>query len=68
MSSLKKDAVNRAMKIRHMCPVVAVTAYNDKSFHIEAERIGIKKVMHKPVNSVALKETLDAFFYPKKKA
>jgi FixJ family two-component response regulator len=67
MSSFKKDAVNRAMKIRHMCPVVAVTAYNDKSFHVEAAKIGIKKVMHKPVNSTTLKDTLDTFFYRKNK-
>ena len=63
LSSFKQDSVNRAMKIRHMCPIVAVTAFKDKSIHVEADRIGIKKVLHKPVDFVALKETLNLFYY-----
>ncbi len=51
------------MKIRHMCPIVAVTAFKDRSIHVEADRIGIKKVLHKPVDFLALKETLNLFYY-----
>jgi CheY-like chemotaxis protein len=62
LNSFKQDSVNRAIKIRFMCPIVAVTAFKDKSIHVEADRIGIKKVLHKPVDWVALKETLEAYY------
>jgi response regulator of citrate/malate metabolism len=48
-----------------MCPIVAVTAFKDKSIHVEAERIGIKKVLHKPVDFVALQETLTTYYNQK---
>jgi hypothetical protein len=51
-----------------MCPIVAVTAFKDKSIHVEADRIGIKKVLHKPVDWVALKETLAIYYYPQNDA
>jgi CheY-like chemotaxis protein len=63
LTSFKQDNVNRAVKIRNMCPIVAVTAFKDKSIHAEAERIGIKKVLHKPVDFVALQETLTTFYH-----
>ncbi len=65
LTSFKQDTVNRAMKIRNMCPIVAVTAFKDKSIHVEAERIGIKKVLHKPVDFVALQETLTTYYNQK---
>ncbi len=67
MNSFKQDTVNRALKIRQMCPIVAVTAFKDKSIHVEAERIGIKKVLHKPVDFLVLKETLATFYNSKNK-
>ena len=37
-----------------VCPVVAVTAYTDDSTFKKAERVGIKKVINKPVSKTTL--------------
>ena len=47
---LKKDNIHRAIKIRATCPVIAVTAYRDQSIPAKAKKVGIKKVLQKPVD------------------
>jgi response regulator RpfG family c-di-GMP phosphodiesterase len=62
--SLKKDEnINRALKIRSICPVVAITACRDSSVNSLARTIGISKVLYKPVDRLVLKDTINTFYY-----
>ncbi len=62
---MKKDNINRAVKIRALCPVVAITACKDKSVNEEAARVGISEVLYKPVNFRLLKRTLEEYYFRK---
>ncbi len=50
-------------KTTRVCPVVAVTAFTDESTFKKAEKVGIKKVINKPVSKTALEEVLKKFYY-----
>ncbi len=50
-------------KTNRVCPVVAVTAYTDESTYKKAERVGIKKVINKPVSKTALEEVLNKYYF-----
>ena len=60
---MKSDNINRALKIRSQCPVVAITACKDKSVEQGAERAGIKKVLYKPVEFRMLSQTLNEHYF-----
>ncbi len=60
--SLKKDNINRALKIRSICPVVAITACRDSSVNALARKVGVSKVIYKPVDCRVLKETINSFY------
>jgi CheY-like chemotaxis protein len=62
-NSMKKDNINRAVKIRSLCPVVAITACRDKSVEEHAIEAGIIKVLHKPVDCRLLKDTLNTHYF-----
>ena len=62
--SLKQDKdINRAVKGRNMCPVVAITACRDKSIEDEARSAGVSKVLYKPIDFRILKTTLNTYYY-----
>lgn len=46
-----------------MCPVVAITACNDKSIEDDAKLAGVSKVLYKPIDFRILKTTLNTFYY-----
>lgn len=63
-NSLKNDDnINRALKIRSICPVVAITACKDSSVNALARKVGISKVLYKPVDCRVLKETINTYYY-----
>ena len=64
--SLKVDNINRAVKIRAMCSVVAVTACKDQSVKEEALRIGVSKVVYKPVELRVLRQIINDFYNKKR--
>ena len=46
---MKRSELVHRFKARKMCPVVAVTAFTDHSVFKEAEKVGMKEVLHKPL-------------------
>ena len=63
-NSLMQDRdINRAVKGRNMCPVVAITACNDKSIEDSAKLAGVSKVLYKPIDFRILKTTLNNYYF-----
>jgi response regulator of citrate/malate metabolism len=60
---MKRSLSLMKFKTNRVCPVVAVTAYTDESTYKKAERVGIKKVINKPVNKTALEEVLNKYYF-----
>ena len=52
-------------KAKRICPVVAVTAYTDEATYKKAEKVGIKKVINKPVSKDTLYQVLREFYFDK---
>jgi CheY-like chemotaxis protein len=60
---MKRSLSLMKFKTNRVCPVVAVTAYTDESTYKKAERVGIKKVINKPVSKTALEEVLNKYYF-----
>jgi len=45
------------------CSILAVTSYTTDEVRDECLRIGMKRVLHKPVNANQLPEIIDKYFY-----
>ena len=59
----KKSLSLVKFKTMRMCPVVAVTAFTDESTFKKAEKVGMKKVINKPVSKTELEEVLKKYYY-----
>ncbi len=46
-----------------MCPVVAVTAFTDEATYNKAEKVGMKKVINKPVSKDTLLQVLKEYYF-----
>ncbi len=46
-----------------MCPVVAVTAFTDEATFKQAEKVGMKKVINKPVSKGTLQQVLKEYYF-----
>jgi|LakMenE01Jun11ns_1017448.scaffolds.fasta_scaffold5666398_1 CheY-like chemotaxis protein len=49
--------------MRRECPVVAVTAFTDKSVKNKALQLGMRDIIYKPVSLQVLKEVVERLFF-----
>ena len=61
--STQRKTAYQAAKAKRACPIIAVTAFTDKSVEVIAKKAGIKKVLYKPVDYDTLKAALDIYYY-----
>ena len=47
--SMKRQSTLVKFKAQKICPVVAVTAFVDKSVEMQAEKVGMTAVLRKPI-------------------
>ena len=47
----------------NFCTIVALTSYTTKDVEERCLKLGMKRMLYKPLNSVLLRETIDKFFY-----
>ena len=61
MGRLKEEQTFGRSKFRSECPVIAVTAYQDKGTSDKALQVGMKRVLHKPVTLEILSSVVDEY-------
>jgi len=47
---MRKGNINRAIKVKTECAIIAVTAVRDNKIYEKIKESGIKKVLYKPVD------------------
>ncbi len=61
--NIEKNLVLGKMKMKRPCKVVAVTAFINESVEKRATKIGIKRVLPKPVCVEMIKEVVLMYFF-----
>ncbi len=60
---MKSSLSIKRFKTHRVCPVVAITAFTDEGTFKQAEKVGMKKVINKPVSKDMLLKVLKEFYY-----
>jgi CheY-like chemotaxis protein len=52
----------RHVKAKKPCPIVAITAFNSGDVDLQAKKVGICRVLTKPVNIVQIRAAIKDFY------
>ena len=60
---LKKQDINKLLKAKRECPIVAITAHVDDSVEKKAMAVKMKEVINKPVFIDRLRQVLEKYYF-----
>ena len=58
-----RQNVSADSAFKNFCTIMALTSYTSQDVELRCLKIGMKRVIPKPLNAVVLKEVVDRYFF-----